>query len=216
MTLEMIFILVLITLAIYVTIAGRFKPKLIIIETVRIIAPLSKMVGKTFGLISSIFSKSSELTMTFSDSVKSFEERTNLEDLKQKELQNEEFGNAVRILYAEYMNLKKTDEKVDELLHQLARDPYSGSYKFIFNRFMEVNEKQALLEKLYEVGNQALARNAFKIVWISNPELVVGMNGFYASVVTFELKANLEASERRVARYQEQENTEVEEVKSVL
>lgn len=78
MTFKMIGILVLIAIATYVTIAGRFKPKLILIETVRIIAPLSKMVGKTFGLISIVFSKSSELTMNFSDDVKSFEERTNL------------------------------------------------------------------------------------------------------------------------------------------
>lgn len=216
MTFKMIGILVLIAIATYVTIAGRFKPKLILIETVRIIAPLSKMVGKTFGLISIVFSKSSELTMNFSDDVKSFEERTNLEDLKQKELQNEEFGNAIRILLAEYNALKEKDEKVDELLHQFAHDPVSGSYKFVFNRFMEVNEGKALLRKLYEVGNQALENNTFKIIRISAPRLIVGRNGIYASIVSFELKANLEASERRVARYQERENSEVEKVESVL
>lgn len=216
MTYEMIFMLVLIAIATYVTIVGRFKLKLILIETVRIIAPLSKIVGKTLGLISSIFSKSSELTMNFSDNVKLIEEKTHLEELKLKELQKEEFGRAVRTLHAEYIALKQTDKKVDELLQQFTCDHISGLYKLVFNRFMELNEKQALLNKLVTVGNQALANNAFKIVRISDPELSVGSNGLYASIVTFELKENLEASERRIARYQERENSEVEEVQSVL
>ncbi|HEL2550142.1 hypothetical protein HO419_07840 [Streptococcus suis] len=206
-----IFTLIVFIIAVgaYIFLKAQGNWKKALVELIRALAVI-------FGCIASIGEFFGGVFRRMSNGLKSFDEESNLEAIKEHENQKEALALAGRTIYSEFSALRNHDKLAEELLHNFFFDTLSGSYKIVFTRFMEISEKEKILSKLKEVANSAIADNMYYVAEITSPQLSNGTGGYYISKVIFDLKSNNEQRERRLAQHTEREHSEVDSVESVI
>ena len=108
------------------------------------------------------------------------------------------------------------DELTKELLSDFYYDSVSQTSKLVFKRFMELTERERLIDRIKEVANASILNSNYFITEITEPKLYPGSGGTYVSNVIFDLNENNELRQRRLAEQVERENSEVDSVESVL
>ena len=180
-----------------------------LVELVRALAVIFGFIARVGDFFVGVF-------RVMSNGLKSFDEASNLEAIKERENQKEALSLAAKIIYSELKALRDSDEETNELLYSFIYDNPSDSYKVVFTRFMELSERENLISKLQEVANEAITGNMYYVAEITVPKLVTGGGGKYFSKVIFDLKTNNEQRERRLAKHIEREQYEVASVESVV
>ena len=180
-----------------------------LVELVRALAVIFGFIARVGDFFVGVF-------RVMSNGLKSFDEASNLEAIKERENQKEALSLAAKIIYSELKALRDSDEETNELLYSFIYDNPSDSYKVVFTRFMELSERENLISKLQEVANEAITGNMYYVAEITVPKLVTGGGGKYFSKVIFDLKTNNEQRERRLAKHIEREQSEVASVESVV
>lgn len=203
------FVVFIIAVGTYIFLKSQGNWRKGIVELVRALAVI-------FGFIARVGDFFVGLFRVMSNGLKSFDEKSNLEAIKEREDQKEALALAAKIIYSELKALRDSDEETNELLYNFIHDNLSDSYKIVFRRFMEFTEREKLLTKLQEVANSAITDNMYYVAEITTPELVTGAGGKYVSKLIFDLKVNNEQRERRLAQHAERNQTEVESVESEL
>lgn len=204
-----IFVVFIIVVSAYVFLKAQGNLRKALVELVRALTVI-------FGCIARIGEFFAGVFRTMSNGLKSFDEESNLEAIKEHENQKEALVWAGRTIYSEFSALRNHDKLTKELLHNFFFDKLSGSYKVVFARFMEISEKEEIISKLKEVANSAIAENMYYVSEITSPQLAPRTGGYYISRIIFDLKSNNEQRERRLAQHTEHEHSEVDHVESVV
>ena len=204
-----ILVVFIISVSTYIFLKAQGNWRKSLVELVRTLAII-------FGFIAKVGEFSGRIFRTMSNGLKSFEEESNLEAIKELENQKEALAMAGRTIYSEFKALRNSDEQTKILLRGFYYDQFSNTYKIVFKRFMEISEREEIISKLREVANNAISDNMYYIAEITPPELSKGTGGLYISNVIFDLKSNNEQRERRLAQHIEREHSEVDSVESVV
>lgn len=204
-----ILVVFIISVSTYIFLKAQGNWRKSLVELVRTLAII-------FGFIAKVGEFSGRIFRTMSNGLKSFDEESNLEAIKELENQKEALAMAGRTIYSEFKALRNSDEQTKILLRGFYYDQSSNTYKIVFKRFMEISEREEIISKLREVANNAISDNMYYIAEITPPELSKGTGGLYISNVIFDLKSNNEQRERRLAQHIEREHSEVDSVESVV
>lgn len=204
-----ILVVFIISVSTYIFLKAQGNWRKSLVELVRTLAII-------FGFIAKVGEFSGRIFRTMSNGLKSFDEESNLEAIKELENQKEALAMAGRTIYSEFKALRNSDEQTKILLRGFYYDQFSNTYKIVFKRFMEISEREEIISKLREVANNAISDNMYYIAEITPPELSKGTGGLYISNVIFDLKSNNEQRERRLAQHIEREHSEVDSVESVV
>ena len=204
-----ILVVFIISVSTYIFLKAQGNWRKSLVELVRTLAII-------FGFIAKVGEFSGRIFRTMSNGLKSFDEESNLEAIKELENQKEALAMAGRTIYSEFKALRNSDEQTKILLRGFYYDQFSNTYKIVFKRFMEISEREEIISKLREVANNAISDNMYYIAEITPPELSKGTGGLYISNVIFDLKSNNEQRERRLVQHIEREHSEVDSVESVV
>mgnify|MGYP003095822036 CR=1 FL=1 len=204
-----ILVVFIISVSTYIFLKAQGNWRKSLVELVRTLAII-------FGFIAKVGEFSGRIFRTMSNGLKSFDEESNLEAIKELENQKEALAMAGRTIYSEFKALRNSDEQTKILLRGFYYDQFSNTYKIVFKRFMEISEREEIISKLREVANNAISDNMYYIAEITPPELSKVTGGLYISNVIFDLKSNNEQRERRLAQHIEREHSEVDSVESVV
>lgn len=204
-----IFGVFVISVGVYIFLKAQGNWKRALVELVRALTVI-------FGCIARVGESFGRIFRAISNGLKYFDEESNLEAIKEREVQKEALALAAKTIYSELKALRDSDEETNELLYSFIYDNLSDSYKIVFTRFMEFTEREKFISKIQEVANSAITGNMYYVAEITTPKLVTGSGGKYVSKLIFDLKMNNEQRERRLAQHTERDRSEVDSVESVL
>ena len=205
----MVVVFILGSLILYSIIKGKGNLKVSLIELFRAFLSVFSLMGFILTCTGSFF-------QGISASMKEIDEDLKLDKLKKDEDLKEEFRLVFNTVYQELKALHSNDELTKELLSDFYYDSVSQTSKLVFKRFMELTERESLIDRIKEVANASILNSNYFITEITEPKLYPGSGGTYVSNVIFDLNENNELRQRRLAEQVERENSEVDSVESVL